>query len=61
MLHYRLTGARVVIRPSGTEPKIKAYLEVIEPLTGRRLEQTRRAAAARMDPLREAVTRLLAG
>ncbi len=61
VLIYRLPGARVTIRPSGTEPKIKAYLEVVEPLTGGRLDQTRRAAAARMDPLREAVTRLLAG
>ena len=28
------SGARVIIRPSGTEPKVKAYLEVIEPLAG---------------------------
>ena len=59
VLTYRLAGARVVIRPSGTEPKIKAYLEIVEPLAGGRLSEARRRAAARLDPLREAVTRLL--
>ncbi len=61
VLIYRLPGARVTVRPSGTEPKVKAYLEVVEPVTGRRLEQARRAAAARLEPLREAVIKLLAG
>lgn len=28
------SGARVIIRPSGTEAKVKAYLEVIEPFAG---------------------------
>ncbi|HTS97161.1 MAG TPA: phospho-sugar mutase [Streptosporangiaceae bacterium] len=61
VLRYTLSGARVVIRPSGTEPKIKAYFEVVEPVFVGRLEQARRAAAARLDPLREAVRALLAG
>jgi phosphomannomutase len=61
VLIYRLPGARVVIRPSGTEPKVKAYLEVVEPVTRGHLDAARRAARNRMAPLREAVTQLLAG
>jgi phosphomannomutase len=61
LLTYRLTRGRVVIRPSGTEPKIKAYLEVIEPVTGRQLAAARARAAELMDPLRDAVSDLLAG
>ena len=57
-LRYTLRQARVVIRPSGTEPKIKAYLEVVEP-AGDDLAAAREAAAQRMAPLRAAVTVLL--
>jgi phosphomannomutase len=60
VLIYKLAGARVVIRPSGTEPKLKAYLEVVEPVRGGQLTQARRAAAARLAPLRDAVGALLA-
>ena len=60
VLRYTLPGARVVVRPSGTEPKIKAYLEVVEPVIAGRLDEARHAARARMDPLREAVRELLA-
>jgi phosphomannomutase len=31
VLHYD-DGTRVIIRPSGTEPKLKAYVEVVEPV-----------------------------
>jgi phosphomannomutase len=60
LLSYQLDGARVVIRPSGTEPKIKAYLQVTE-LPGAPLAEARRAARDRMGPLSDAVRALLAG
>jgi len=59
MLGYQLAGAHVVIRPSGTEPRIKAYLEVVEQVTGRTLAAARLAADARMARLRAAVAELL--
>lgn len=46
--------SRIVIRPSGTEPKLKCYLEVVEPVTGRAdLPRARAAAQTRLDELRE--------
>jgi phosphomannomutase len=59
VLSYRLARSRVVIRPSGTEPKIKAYLEVVEPAVGGLLDEARRRAGEKMQPLREAVSQLL--
>jgi phosphomannomutase len=61
VLTYHLAGARVVIRPSGTEPKIKAYLEVVEPVAGGSLAAARAAAAGRLTPLRSAVAAMVAG
>ncbi len=51
-LRYRLAdGARVVVRPSGTEPKLKAYLEVVVPVRDEPVEAARIAAATRLDAL----------
>jgi phosphomannomutase len=60
VLIYRLPGARVVIRPSGTEPKLKAYLEIVEPATAGTLAAARAAVAERLGPLRAAVADLVA-
>jgi phosphomannomutase len=49
---------RVVVRPSGTEPKLKAYLQVVEPV-GTDLGAARASAGARMTALRAEVAALL--
>jgi len=53
------SGARVIIRPSGTEPKVKAYLEVIVPVEGDDVAGAKSAAATTMDLLRADVTAAL--
>lgn len=61
-LRYRLAeGARVIVRPSGTEPKIKCYLEVVVPVApGLGVDAARIAAAGRLDALRHDI-RVAAG
>jgi phosphomannomutase len=61
VLILRLAGARVVLRPSGTEPKIKCYIEVVEQLRGRSLSAAREVAAERLEPLRAALRATLVG
>jgi phosphomannomutase len=53
-LRYRLAGgARVIVRPSGTEPKLKCYLEVVMPVDPEDgVDAARIAAAGRLDALR---------
>ena len=52
VLILRTDRARVVVRPSGTEPKLKAYLEVTEPVRGADLAAARSRAAAAVQALR---------
>ena len=61
VLAFRAGHDRVVIRPSGTEPKVKSYLEIVEPVPPGGLTAARLAAQRRLHPLREAVSTLLAG
>jgi len=54
--------SRVIVRPSGTEPKVKVYLEAIEPVSGREdLAAARARAGSRLAAIRttfEALTRI---
>ncbi|MGC4152634.1 MAG: phospho-sugar mutase [Propionicimonas sp.] len=46
-------GDRVIVRPSGTEPKLKCYLEVVAPVDSvAELPQVREAAAQRLDQIK---------
>jgi phosphomannomutase len=56
-LRYRLAGgARVIVRPSGTEPKIKCYLEVVVPVDPEDgVDAARIAAVGRLDALRDGI------
>ncbi len=52
-------GTRVVVRPSGTEPKLKCYCEAVEPVGGDGVEAARERARARLARVRSGLERLL--
>ena len=52
VLRFMVEGGRVIIRPSGTEPKIKAYIEAVD--------SERSVAQARLDQLKAGIESLLA-
>ena len=61
MMHFSGEGmtARVIVRPSGTEPKIKCYLEVV--CQGPTLEANRQRAASAAHLLTQQAEPLLTG
>jgi phosphomannomutase len=61
--YYLEDDSRVIVRPSGTEPKLKVYLESIEQVAKpkpKALRQARGDAQARLDRIRAAMTDLTA-
>jgi phosphomannomutase len=55
VVRWRWSGGRVVVRPSGTEPKLKAYLEVVEP------NGSAERATTALRQLRNEITQILDG
>jgi phosphomannomutase len=56
--YYLADGSRVVVRPSGTEPKLKAYLEVVEPVADD-VTAARAVAHERLAALKQAVAQAI--
>jgi phosphomannomutase len=59
VLILRTSDARVVVRPSGTEPKLKAYLEVVVPVTDGDVATARGRADSALAALRTEAAALL--
>ncbi|GAB7050035.1 phospho-sugar mutase [Catenuloplanes indicus] len=59
VLVLRTASARVVVRPSGTEPKLKAYLEVVEPVGDAPVPAARDRAATALATLRAEISTAL--
>ena len=52
-------GVRVIVRPSGTEPKLKCYCEAVEPVPDGDVAAARDRARARLADVRSGLTGLL--
>jgi phosphomannomutase len=59
VLVWTLDGARAIVRPSGTEPKLKCYAEAVVPCEDGPLDDARRRAAAVVEEVLDDVAVLL--
>ncbi|AUZ86828.1 phosphomannomutase [Arthrobacter agilis] len=60
LLYLTQDETRVIIRPSGTEPKLKCYLEVVEPVgSAAELDAAKSAARVRLDAVKRDVEEAL--
>lgn len=50
--YYTEDDSRVIVRPSGTEPKLKCYLEVVVDVTDDNVDNARNVAKDRLDRIR---------
>ena len=53
------SGARIIVRPSGTEPKVKCYLQSVVPVVDGDLAQARAGAQAELEAISTDVARWL--
>jgi phosphomannomutase len=59
-LRYTLSeSARVVVRPSGTEPKLKCYLEVVIPVADSDVSAARSQAAEELAAIKQSLSAAL--
>ncbi|NED95167.1 phospho-sugar mutase [Phytoactinopolyspora alkaliphila] len=58
--YYLDNGSRVIIRPSGTEPKLKCYLEAVEDVVNDDVDAARSVARQRLAALRDGISAVLA-
>jgi phosphomannomutase len=59
--YYLEDDSRIIVRPSGTEPKLKVYLEVVEPVaSAETLRESRATAASRLGDIKAAMEGLTA-
>ncbi|MHA7282247.1 phospho-sugar mutase [Arthrobacter sp. TMS2-4] len=60
LLYLTQDGTRVIIRPSGTEPKLKCYLEVVEPVgSAAGLGEAKEGARVRLEAVKQDVAAAL--